>query len=169
MTLECLFHETDRSGCQPEKAGRKRQAHPARAPPPHCIDCMHTLRFILLPLSDCYCASNAHHRKQLIPHQYLKVSRDAVVNKDSNDTPCVTASSRPACASPLQLCPKLQARFDRLLPCQISADSVYVVGVTQGWRSSVCTCSCAQPRQRQPSQASEMRIEHQHHTLLSTA
>ena len=81
---------------------------------PHCNDCMHTLRFILLPLSDCYCASNAHNRKELLPHQYLKVSRDAVVNKDSNDTPCVTASSRPSCASPLHRCPKLQARFDRL-------------------------------------------------------
>src|SRR5690349_7049932 len=114
MTLECLFHETNRSGCQPEKAGRKRQAHPARAPPPYCVECMHILRFILLPLSDCYCASNAHNGKQLLPHQYLEVSRDAVVNKDSNDTPCVTASSRPACASPPQPCPKLQARFDRI-------------------------------------------------------
>ena len=168
MTLECLFHETDRSGCQPEKAGRKRQAHPARAPSPHCIDCMHTLRFILLPLSDCYCASNAHHRKQLIPHQYLKVSRDAAVNKDSNDTPCVTASSRPACASPLQLCPKLQARFDRLFA--LSDFSRLGLRSRRYTRLEIeRTCSCAQPRQRQPSQASEMRIEHQHHTLLSTA
>lgn len=54
----------------------------------YCIECMHTLRFILLPLLDCYCASNAHNGKQLLPHQYLEVSRDAVVNKDSNDTLC---------------------------------------------------------------------------------
>ncbi|XPS71118.1 hypothetical protein M3J09_003303 [Ascochyta lentis] len=68
---------------------------------------------------------------QLLPHQSFRSSRDAVVNKDSNDSHCVTASSRGLhiCSNPL--CPgQGQNRRDNVM--SDSEYSVHVVGVTQG-------------------------------------